>query len=141
MRILIVGGTVFLGRALMHAALVNGHDVTLLNRGKSGGLVPAQVERLIANRNEDLSILHGREWDAVIDTCGYYPRQVRALLAALSGRPHYTFVSSASAYADPSQVGLTEDSPLSAPLMDETVTTISGGNYGPLKAACERVAG
>lgn len=141
MRILIVGGTVFLGRALMYAALAKGHEVTLLNRGKSGGPVPPGVERLTADRNEDLSMLRGREWDAVIDTCGYYPRQVRALLAALSGQPHYTFVSSATAYADHSHAGLTESSPLSDPLMDDAITTITGENYGPLKSACESVAG
>jgi 2'-hydroxyisoflavone reductase len=89
----------------------------------------------------DLGVLSGRTWDAVIDTCGYYPRQVRTLLAALSGRPHYTFVSSASAYADPSQSGLNENSPLSDPLMDDAITTITGENYGPLKSACESVAG
>ena len=76
MRILILGGMVFLGRALVDEALRRGHRLTLFNRGRSNpGLYP-QVERLTGNRKHDLSALAGRVWEAVIDTCGYVPRLV-----------------------------------------------------------------
>src|SRR5687767_13603599 len=99
MRVLIIGGTRFLGRYLTEAALANGDEVTLFNRGKSRpGLFP-QVEALIGDRNGDLSTLksaaqNGR-WDVVIDTCGYTTRQVRVMADTLEGQiEHYTFVSS-----------------------------------------------
>lgn len=141
MRILIVGGTVYVGRALTDVALARGHEVTLLNRGKSAQQLPAGVEHLMADRNGDLSVLHGRGWDAVIDTCAYFPRQVRTLRAALAGAPHYTLISSVSAYADHSRPGLNEASPLAEPILDESITTVDANNYGPLKAGCETVAG
>lgn len=141
MRILIVGGTIFVGRALTEVALARGHEVTLLNRGKSAAAVPAGVEQLTADRNGDLSVLHGREWDAVIDTCAYFPRQVRALRAALAGEPHYTLISTVSAYADHARPGLNEESPLAAPTLDDAIATVDAGNYGPLKSGCEAVAG
>jgi 2'-hydroxyisoflavone reductase len=139
MRILIVGGTVFVGRALTDAALARGHHVTLLNRGKSAASIPAGVEHLAADRNADLTLLRGKDWDAVIDTCAYYPRQVQMLLAALAGSPHYTLISSISAYADHSRPGLTEASALAEPLFGEE-GPITAANYGRLKAACEQVA-
>jgi len=139
MRILIVGGTVFVGRALTTAALNQGHTVTLLNRGKTLATALAGVEQLTADRNADLGLLRGREWDAVIDTCAYYPRQVQALLAALSGQPHYTLISTISAYGDHSRPGLREDAALAEPLFDHE-DPISMANYGRLKSACEKIA-
>ena len=141
MRILVVGGTIFVGRALTEVALARGHAVTLLNRGKSGAAVPAGVEQLTADRNGDLSVLQGREWDAVIDTCAYFPRQVRSLRTALGGAPHYTLISTVSVYADHARPGLNEESPLATPILDDTITTVDAGSYGPLKSGCEAVAG
>lgn len=141
MKILIIGGTVFLGRAIGGVTLARGHTITMLNRGNNLAAIPPGVEHITADRDGDLAVLAGRTWDAVIDTCAYLPRQVRSLLAALQGRPHYTLVSSVSAYSDLSRSGLTEESALSAPLMDDVVTAIDGVNYGPLKSACEQVAG
>lgn len=140
MKILILGGTVFLGRALVEAAQSAGHTVTLFNRGHSNpGLFP-QVERLVGDRNESLAALQDRRWDAAVDTNGYFPRQVRQMAGLLSTAVgHYTFISSLSVYADTSQPGLTETAPL-AKLTDETVEQVTGETYGPLKALCEQAA-
>ena len=138
MRLLIVGGSVFLGRALTDAARKGGHEVTLLNRGKSAAQVPEGVEHLRVDRDQDLSVLEGRTWDAVIDTCAYFPRQVRQLLSALNGSEHYTFISSVSAYAELSSSGSDEGTALSKPLGDE-VTEVKKETYGPLKSGCEQV--
>jgi 2'-hydroxyisoflavone reductase len=138
MRILILGGTVFLGRALVEAALRRGHAVTLFNRGRSNpGLFP-QVEELHGDRDSDLATLEGRRWEAVIDTSGYLPRVVRRSAELLAGAvDQYTFISSLSVYANPSLPGLDEGAPL-ARLADETVETVDGETYGPLKALCEK---
>jgi 2'-hydroxyisoflavone reductase len=98
------------------------------------------VEQLRGNRDSDLSALAGRQWDAVIDTSGYFPREIVAATAVLAGSVgHYTFISSISAYADFARVGMTEDAPL-ATLADPTVEEITGETYGPLKALCEGAA-
>jgi 2'-hydroxyisoflavone reductase len=138
MHILILGGSVFLGRALVEAALERGHRVTLFNRGRSNpGLFP-QVEELHGDRGEDLAPLDGRTWDAVIDTSGYLPRVVRASAEKLAGATgHYTFISTLSVYAGQSEPGQDEDAPLGA-LEDPTLEEITGESYGPLKALCER---
>src|ERR687893_2316790 len=109
MKLLILGGTVFLGRHLVEAALARGHAVTLFNRGRHGADLFPEIERLRGDRDGDLSALRGRSWDAVVDTSGYFPRVVAASARALAGRvEHYTFVSSASVYADFSRPGTTE---------------------------------
>ena len=102
MRLLVLGGTKFLGRGIVDAALASGHDVTLFNRGQTNpGLYP-DVESLRGDRDGDLSALAGREWDAVIDPSGYFPRLVRASAELLRGSVgHYVFVSSISVYAVP----------------------------------------
>ncbi|MFN8476171.1 MAG: SDR family oxidoreductase [Anaerolineae bacterium] len=137
MRLLILGGTVFLGRALVDAALARGHEVTLFNRGQHNPDLYPDVEKLRGDRDGDLTALAGREWDAVIDTCGYVPRIVRAsaeLLADHVGR--YVFISTISVYADFSQDGPSEESPVGV-IADETVEEVNGETYGPLKALCE----
>src|SRR5688572_28452046 len=100
MRILVLGGTVFLGRHTVELALERGHDVTLFNRGQSiPGIFPG-IDELRGDREKDLGALAGRSWDAVIDTSGCSPRIVGASASALAGSaPHYTFISSLSAYA------------------------------------------
>lgn len=140
MKILIIGGTRFLGKALVEAALARGHQVSLFNRGQTNpGWFP-EVEKLHGDRNQDLSALNGRSWQAVIDTCAYYPRQVRSLLEILDGRiKHYTFISSISVYADFSQPGLDEKSNL-ATIPDPTIEEITNETYGALKALCEQAA-
>ena len=137
MRLLILGGTLFLGRELAAAALARGHDVTLFNRGRHSDDLPPQIERLRGDRDGQLDALRGRSWDAAIDTSGYVPRLVRAsaeLLAANIQR--YVFVSSISVYADFSRP-FDEGSPV-ATMPDEAVEEVTGATYGPLKALSER---
>jgi 2'-hydroxyisoflavone reductase len=138
LKLLVVGGTRFLGRHLVQQALDAGHDVTLLHRGQSGASLFPQAEHRIADRNGDLGALAGGTWDAVIDTCAYVPRQVRAMTAALRGRVgHYQLVSTISVYAQFASAGTDEDAPLAA-LDDELAEVVDGQTYGGLKALCER---
>lgn len=138
MRLLIFGGTLFLGRHVVEAALEQGYTVTLFNRGRTNpGLFPG-VERIRGDRTGDLAALRGRAWDAVVDSCGYLPRVARASAAALRDSvEHYTFVSSISVYAAPLARGTREDAPraeIEESLADEFVPE----RYGALKARCER---
>jgi 2'-hydroxyisoflavone reductase len=140
MRVLILGGTRFLGRHLAAAALAQGHSVTLFNRGtQSEGLFP-QAEHLRGDRDGNLTALHGRSWDVAIDTSGYVPRVVRASAQLLAESvADYTFVSSISVYAGwPAASRIDESSPVGT-LADPTVEEVDGDTYGPLKALCEQV--
>lgn len=138
MELLILGGTRFLGRHLVEAALRRGHQVTLFNRGKSNPDLFPQVETILGNRSGDLAGLQGRRWDAVIDTCGYVPGLVRASAEALAEAvDHYTFISSISVYADESQPDQDEQARLAA-LPDDNLETVTDANYGPLKVLCEQ---
>jgi len=142
MDVLILGGTGFLGRHLVEAALGEGHRVTLFNRGLSEpGMFPG-VEKIKGDREEaDLSALRGRRWDAAIDTCGYVPRVVRASAGLLADAvEHYTFVSSISVYSDGIAPGADEEAPVRE-LPDPTVEEVTGETYGGLKVLCERAAG
>jgi 2'-hydroxyisoflavone reductase len=140
MRLLILGGTVFLGRYLADEALRAGHAVTLFNRGKNNPDLFPEAERLVGDRlagEDGLAALRGRTWDAVIDTCGYVPRVARASAQLLRDAVgHYTFVSSISVYADLGKPGVAEDAPVGT-LADPAVEEIRGDTYGPLKALCE----
>jgi 2'-hydroxyisoflavone reductase len=140
MRILIIGGTVFVGRYITEAALAGGHDVTVFHRGRSGADLFASATHLLGDRNEDLSALSAGSWDATIDVCAYFPRQVRSLAGALDGRGgHYVFISSTSAYKTPVAPGFNEDAPL-AGLDDPATEEITDETYGGLKVAGERLA-
>jgi len=138
LRILVLGGTKFLGRAVVEAALPRGHEVTLFNRGQTNPDLFPEVERLRGDRSGDLATLSGREWDAVVDTSGYVPRTVRASTELLRDRAgQYTFVSSISVYASFTEA-VTEESPvaqLDGASADELASDFS--NYGALKALCE----
>src|SRR4051794_32092560 len=136
MRLLVLGGTQFLGRALVDEALDRGHDVTLFNRGVTRPELYPGVERRVGDRDGGLDVLAEGEWDAVVDTSGYLPRIVRAsaeLLAPRVGR--YVFVSSISAYADVSGPGVGEDAPTAR--LEEETEEFRGPAYGALKALCE----
>ena len=140
MRLLILGGTVFLGRALVEAALAAGHQVTLFNRGQHNPDWFPEVEKLRGDRAGQLEALAGRRWDAVIDTCGYVPRIVRLSAEALADAvDHYTFISTISVYGDVSQVGIDEQAPVGT-IEDATTEQVTGETYGPLKALCEQAA-
>jgi 2'-hydroxyisoflavone reductase len=137
MKILVLGGTVFLGRHLVEAALADGHEMTLFNRGQHNHDLFSEAEKLRGDRDGGLSVLEGRQWDAVIDTCGYVPRVVGQSADLLAGVvENYIFISSISVYADASKPGIDEDSPLAEPEMD--TEEITGETYGPLKVACEQ---
>ena len=138
MRLLILGGTVFLGRHIVHCALERGHDITLFNRGIHNPDLFPDVERLRGDRTITLEPLQGRSWDAVIDPSGQTPPSVRAsaqLLARKSER--YVFISSLSVLADTSQPGADESAPVEALPAGET-EEFSIEKYGALKALCEQ---
>ncbi|MCB0216102.1 MAG: epimerase [Caldilineae bacterium] len=140
MNLLVLGGTVFLGRHIVEAAQQRGHRVTLFNRGRSNPRLFPELERLAGDRDGDLSALAGRSWDAAIDTCGYLPRVVRASAEALAGAvERYAFVSSISVYSDGLPPGVDETAPV-ARIPDPAIETVDGRTYGPLKALCEAAA-
>ena len=135
MRLLILGGTQFLGRHVVDAALERGHDVTLFNRGRTRPELYPTVEKLRGDRDGGLDALRGRSFDAVVDPSGYVPRIVRETIDALGEVGHYTFISSISVYASVATPP-TEASPL-AELEAETEDWHEA--YGELKALCEDV--
>ena len=140
MKILVFGGTVFLGRHIVEAALAAGHELTLFNRGQSNpGLFP-DVPTIHGDRTSDLSALESGRWDAVIDVAGYVPRVVR-MSAELAARraSHYTFISTISVFKDFAHRGMDETAPTGI-LSDPSAETVGGETYGPLKALCEQAA-
>lgn len=141
MRVLILGGTLFVGRHLVEAALARGDEVTLLNRGRTNPDLFPDVEHLRGDRDGDLAALRGRTWDVVIDPSARIPRWVRTTLELLADSVgHYTFISSGSVYADTSLPGVKENAPVHT-IGDETVEEITDPEtYGALKVLCERTA-
>lgn len=138
MKLLVLGGTRFVGRAMVEAALERGHRVTLFNRGRTDPEAFPGVERLTGDREESLDALAGRTWDAVIDPSGYAAAHVRASAGALArAAGQYLFVSSISVYPSFGRAGITEDEPLHPPDFD--TLRIDWQSYGPMKAACEAV--
>lgn len=131
MHLLLIGGTVFLGRHIVEAALAAGHRVTLFNRGRSAPGLFAQVGSVLGDRDtpEGLAALQGRRFDAVIDTCGYRPGQMTAMAAALApSEAPYLFVSS---------ISVVRGFPPHA-RYDEGALRLDGDEgYGALKARCE----
>jgi 2'-hydroxyisoflavone reductase len=139
-KLLILGGTMFLGRYLVKAALERGHEVSLFNRGKTYPDLFPEVEKLRGDRKQNLEPLVGRRWDAVVDTCGYVPRAVEMSAELLAGAvDHYTFISTISVYSDSKTQGQDESAPL-ATLENETTEEVTGETYGGLKALCEQEA-
>ncbi len=141
LKVLIFGGTGFIGPHFVRELRAAGHKLTLFNRGKRNpGLFP-DVETLIGDRNVAGAhdVLKGREWDVVIDDSGYFPRQIKASTGVLKDHvQHYIYVSSISAYADLAPAGIDEDYKL-AQLDDPDAKEITEKNYGGLKAACEQI--
>jgi 2'-hydroxyisoflavone reductase len=138
MKLLILGGTVFLGRHIVEYALERGHEVTIFTRGQRNPDLFPEIERVRGNRDGDLALLDGGRWDAVIDTSGYFPRVVRASAEFLADKAdRYIFISTISVFSDYSQPGMAEDGPIGT-IEDPTVEEITGESYGPLKALCER---
>jgi 2'-hydroxyisoflavone reductase len=137
MKILLIGGTRFVGPALVDAARARGHDVTLFNRGLSAPDAYPDIESITGDRERDLDQLKKRHWDAVIDTCGYFPRQLKMSAGALrQAADHYTFISSISVYPVEGSPRRDESAPV-LPLGDDAVEEITDQSYGPLKVGCE----
>ncbi len=151
MKILIIGGTIFLGKYLTIAALTRGHNLTLFNRGISQSDEWPEVEHIKGDRDKDLDELKGRQWDAVIDTCGYLPYSVSASVEILKDIvSHYTFISTISVYKRFVAMDTLEDSPVRTITEDQVIQSakFSTGKrataetyksfYGGLKAMCEK---
>ena len=143
LRILILGGTAFLGPAQVEYALARGHSLTLFNRGQTNPDLFPEVEKLIGDRAEpDYTALEGREWDAVIDNSANVASWVMdstALLKDAVGR--YLYVSSISAHTDNSIMGQDEEGPVfSREEYDEAIASGAGMGvtFGPNKAQAER---
>jgi nucleoside-diphosphate-sugar epimerase len=141
MKLLVLGGGRFAGRHLVDAGLARGVEVTTFTRGRLPDLWSGAVTRLTGDRDPaiapGLAALEGGRWDAVIDTCGYVPRVVRASAQMLADRvDRYLFVSSISAYADTARPGLDETARLGE--LEDPISEEVGKYYGPLKVACER---
>jgi 2'-hydroxyisoflavone reductase len=137
MKVLVIGGTQFVGRHIVSALFADGDEVTLFHRGHTIPELFAGAEHRLGDRDVDLSALATGAWDATIDTSAYVPRQVYSLAEALGGRGgRYVHISSVSAYAPPPGPGFTEDAPL-AVLDDPTTEVVDGETYGGLKALCE----
>ena len=139
MKLLILGGTKFLGRHVVEAALARGDEVTMFNRGLHNAELFPEVEKLRGERDGGLEALCGRRWDAVVDTSGYVPRVVRESAELLSEAVEfYVFISSISVYTDYLQPN--EEGSPTATLANESIEEVTGETYGPLKALCERAA-
>ena len=136
MRTLVLGGTSFVGRAIVEQALSRGDDVTLFSRGRTGTALFPDVPRLVGDRDSgDLAALAGTSWDALIDVSAYVPRHVQQASAAVSA-DRYLLISTGSVYdhtASPAVVD--EDAPRLAP--ERGTEEHDGPAYGPLKVACE----
>lgn len=140
LKVLIIGGTGFLGPHTVRRLRERGHTVTLFNRGRTNPGLFTDIEQLRGDRKTDLTALEGRKWDVVIDPSAYISADVTrsaTLLAPNVG--HYLLISTISVYAALDKPGMDERAPL-ATLKDPTVTQVTGETYGGLKALCEQAA-
>ncbi len=143
MRLLVLGGTAFVGRHLAAEALARGHEVTLFHRGRTGRELFPEAEHVLGERSADLGRLAGRAWDAAADVSAYLPRQVREACAALAGAiERYCYVSTVAVYRPTGAEHVTEGSPLldETDLADPATEEITWATYGALKALGEREA-
>ncbi len=140
MKILIIGGTRFIGRAFTNDLLKRGHQVTLFHRGKTNAEIFPEAPRIFGDRETDLNKLEEQYWDVVIDICGYYPKQVKLSVEYLKDKTsQYVFISSVSAYKPTIEIGIDENAKLQE---DEDINNDIpwwGGNYGRNKAICEEI--
>ncbi|MFB9907611.1 NAD-dependent epimerase/dehydratase family protein [Allokutzneria oryzae] len=138
MRILVLGGTSFVGRTIVEDALRTGAEVTLFSRGRTGSELFPDVPRLVGDRDTgDYDALRDGTWDAVVDVSGYVPRHVGQAMDALGDRVgRYLFISSHAVYArEDVEPGSDETAPLRPEVRD--TEELDDATYGPLKVACE----
>ncbi|HEX6053009.1 MAG TPA: NAD-dependent epimerase/dehydratase family protein [Gemmatimonadaceae bacterium] len=137
MRILILGGTGFIGPHLVRHAVARGHTVTIFTRGRrDSSMLPAEVERLVGDRNGQLGALEGKKWDAVFDDSATNPDWVRQSVALLKGNVgQYSFTSSTGVYYPYLKKGLDESTP---PPLEGDQNDPSAA-YGTAKAKCEKI--
>jgi 2'-hydroxyisoflavone reductase len=140
--LLVLGGTGNIGPYHVRAAVERGHHVAVFSRGRSAAEIPAAVERLVGDRNGDLSSIRRREWDAVLDIATFGPGWVRTLGEALKGHVgHYTFISTVSVYDNPAANQITDETSRVVEYRgsaDSYSVTTEGADYGALKVLCER---
>jgi nucleoside-diphosphate-sugar epimerase len=137
LKILILGGTNFLGPHLVEEIKTRGHEVTIFHRGTHPSPFP-EIETLHGDRDGDLRALVGRRWDAIIDTSGHLPRVVEASSKLLKGKTdHYTFISTVGVYANFDHSGIDETEPVAK--LEKTTEEITEKTYGALKADCEQI--
>jgi 2'-hydroxyisoflavone reductase len=139
LRVLILGGTGFIGPHFVDALTAGGHKIALFNRGKRDPAVREGIEQLLGDRDGQVDALKGRDWDVVIDNSGYKPSQVRLTTELLASHAkQYIFISSIAVYNNFAVAGIDEDYEL-ASLKDPTNETVTGETYGGLKVLCEKV--
>lgn len=139
LKVLILGGTGFIGPHFVHALTGHGHSVTLFNRGKRDPDARQGVEQLLGDRNDNLQALEGRDWDVVIDNSGYTPAQVKLSTGLLKGHvKQYIFISSIAVYDDFQHPPILESHKLTS-IGDMPQDKLADGNYGALKVLCEKV--
>lgn len=137
MKLLIIGGTRFVGHHIAQTAIHNGHQVTLFNRGRTEATLEGEYEMITGDRNLDLDKLSNLKFDAVIDTCAYFPKQVQMVIDVVKQHiPKYLLISTISTYK-PYKFNYTEDSELKP--VDMSSEKITAETYGPLKVGCEKV--
>lgn len=150
LKLLMLGGTGFLGPHIVWRAQERGHEVTLFNRGQTGPEMFPDLEHIQGDRYSDLSelesaVAEGRTWHSAIDTFAYVPSVVTDMMKVIAGSvEHYALVSTISVYADSNEIGADESAPL-AEVSDEVASNIPthrevGMHYGAMKARCERAA-
>ncbi|MCK5376942.1 MAG: NAD-dependent epimerase/dehydratase family protein [Acidobacteria bacterium] len=151
LKILVLGGTGLIGPPMVRYAIDRGHTITLFNRGKTNSHLFPELEKLRGDRNDDLGsieaeVAKGRTWDVVIDNTASIPRWVEESAGLLKSSTNlYLYTSSISAYGSITEPGTDEDTPVATIAPEEvpkvkTTKDITGENYGPLKALCEKAA-
>ncbi|MBT2570456.1 NAD-dependent epimerase/dehydratase family protein [Planococcus sp. ISL-110] len=136
MKVLIIGGTSFVGRHIVEKLLENGHEVVLFNRGKSNPGIFPELRRIIGDRRKDAVKLANERWDAVIDTSAYTPADLQPILENIT-TDHYTFISTISVYNNFKQGPVKENVPV--PEVEVEGDDVTGETYGPFKVMCERL--
>jgi 2'-hydroxyisoflavone reductase len=139
MKLLVIGGTQFVGRAFVEEAARRGDEVTVFHRGASEPADLPDVDHVHGDRDGDLDRLRGRRWDVVLDTCAYFPRAVREVAGLADAFGGYALVSTLGVHPDDMPAGWNEETPTYQPPFPDT-EEVTGETYGPLKVACEREA-